>query len=163
MFRELRRKKQETTREECFRILKECTRGVLAVSGDDGYPYAIPINYYFDELDGCIYIHCGKQGHKTDAINACDKVCFTVWDQGYRDPGDWAYHVTSVICMGRAAFLTADTDKEKLCRELKSFGMKYFPLEEEAEVDRLIEKEINAVQMIVITPEHITGKRIYEK
>ena len=163
MFRESRRKSQETTKEECIRILKEGQRGVLAMIGDGGFPYAIPVNYYYDASDGCIYIHCGKHGHKIDAINACDKVCFTVWNQGYQDPGDWAYHVTSVVCMGRAEYLTAETGNEKLYEKLKPFGMKYFPLEEESEVDRLIKKEINAVQMIVIKPEHMTGKMVYEK
>ena len=54
-------------------------RGVFAVNGDNGYPYAIPINYIYDADDGKIYFHGAKAGHKIDAIRTCDKVCFTVY------------------------------------------------------------------------------------
>ena len=49
MFRELTRKKQQLPAEECIDVLKAALRGVLAVNGDDGYPYAVPINHYYDE------------------------------------------------------------------------------------------------------------------
>ena len=44
MFREMRRKKQILSEEEAIRILNKGTSGVLALSGDDGYPYALPIS-----------------------------------------------------------------------------------------------------------------------
>ena len=46
MFRDLTRKKQKLSLEECKEILKQEVRGVLAVNGDGGYPYALPINFY---------------------------------------------------------------------------------------------------------------------
>ena len=52
MFRPMRRKKQEIPKEECIRILTEEKRGVLSVIGDDGYPYGVPMNYYYDKEDG---------------------------------------------------------------------------------------------------------------
>ena len=58
MFREMLRKKQALTEEECIRILKEEPRGVLSVLGDDGYPYGMPLNHYYCEEDGKIYFHC---------------------------------------------------------------------------------------------------------
>ncbi len=49
MFREMRRKKQVLTEEETKEILNRGTSGVLALLGDDDYPYAVPISYvYFD-------------------------------------------------------------------------------------------------------------------
>ena len=60
MFRELTRKKQQLTLNECKEILKNEVRGVLAVNGDDGYPYALPINFHFDEENNKIYFHSGK-------------------------------------------------------------------------------------------------------
>ena len=48
MFRPLRRKKRAITDEEARELLATCKRGVFAVNGDDGYPYAIPVNYFFD-------------------------------------------------------------------------------------------------------------------
>ena len=51
MFREMHRAKQAISREECIRLLKTETRGVLSVIGDDGYPYGSPINHFYNEED----------------------------------------------------------------------------------------------------------------
>ena len=75
MFREMRRFKQQITTEECKKVLKEEKRAAFSVIGDDGYPYTIPINFYYDEADNIIYFHGAKEGHKVDAMNRCDKVC----------------------------------------------------------------------------------------
>ena len=45
MFRPIRKKKNELSTEDTRQILREARRGVLAVNGEDGYPYAIPINF----------------------------------------------------------------------------------------------------------------------
>ncbi len=42
MFRPVRRKKNEMGLEDARKLLHEERRGVLAVNGDDGYPYAVP-------------------------------------------------------------------------------------------------------------------------
>ena len=76
MFREVARKKQALTKEECVSILKNTRRGVLSVLGDDGYPYGLPINHWYDEKDGKIYFHSGKAGHKIDALKKCGKAFF---------------------------------------------------------------------------------------
>lgn len=60
MFREMRRKRQKLTQEECGEILRKGTSGVLAVSGDEEYPYAVPISYVFDGEK--IFFHSAKQG-----------------------------------------------------------------------------------------------------
>ena len=78
MFRPMRRIKQQIPEEECIKILKEEPRGVLSVLGDDGYPYGVPIDHYYDEKTGRIYFHCAKEGHKLDAIRRCDKVVQTL-------------------------------------------------------------------------------------
>lgn len=49
MFREMRRRRQQLSPEECKRILAEGTSGVLAVRGDEGYPYAVPLSYVYEE------------------------------------------------------------------------------------------------------------------
>ena len=158
MFREMRRAKQQVSDDVCAKVLREARRGVLAVQGDEGYPYALPVNFLYDENDGTIFIHCGREGHKIDAITSCDKVCFTTRDEGYRDEGDWAYHVTSVVVFGRAKLIT---DDEKRLDAARRFGEKYFPTKEE--LDHVMERAGNLVQVIAITPEHMTGKLVYEK
>ena len=101
MFRDLTRKKQKLSLEECKEILKQEVRGVLAVNGDDGYPYALPINFYFDERNNKIYFHSGKVAYKLDAIDSSDKVSFCVYDKGYHEDGHWSLNIKSVIIFGR--------------------------------------------------------------
>ena len=47
MFRKMRRFKQQMTDEACKDVLRDEKRGVLSVIGDDGYPYGIPIDYWY--------------------------------------------------------------------------------------------------------------------
>ena len=62
MFRPIRKKKNELSTEDTKQILREARRGVLAVNGEDGYPYAIPINFIYDETAGRIYFHSSRTG-----------------------------------------------------------------------------------------------------
>ena len=48
MFREVARKKQVLSRTKINEILTAEKRGVLSVIGDNGYPYGLPINFYYD-------------------------------------------------------------------------------------------------------------------
>ena len=47
MFREMRRKKNEISIDMAKQLLAYSRRGVLAMNGDDGYPYAIPANFLY--------------------------------------------------------------------------------------------------------------------
>ena len=100
MFREMRRAKQQLSQEECTEILKQEVRGVLSVLGDDGYPYGIPMDHWYDEKNGKIYFHGAREGHKIDAIKACDKVSYCVYDKGYRKDGEWVLNIRSVVVFG---------------------------------------------------------------
>ena len=73
MFREMRRYKQAVTAETCAEILKTEKRGVLSVIGDGGYPYAVPLDFYYEEEEQTIYFHCAKVGHKIDALKIVTK------------------------------------------------------------------------------------------
>ena len=79
MFRPVRRKSREISLDAARNLLKASRRGVLAVNGDNGYPYALPLNYIYDEDSNTIIFHGARVGHKLDSIKACDKVCFTVY------------------------------------------------------------------------------------
>lgn len=50
---------------ETIEILKSCTSGVLAVTGDNDYPYAVPLSYAFK--DGKLFFHFANSGHKLDS------------------------------------------------------------------------------------------------
>lgn len=158
MFRPMRRKNKEISLELAKDLLKKSRRGVLAVNGDDGYPYAVPINYFYDEAAGKIIFHGAKAGHKYDSIKADDKVCFTVYGNESIKKEDWAPFMQSVVVFGRCHMIQAGEEAFDLCRKMAG---KYYP------DSKLIEEEIAksgvAMQMFEIQIEHITGKEIQEK
>ena len=155
-FRQLRRFKQAASQEECEAVLAAAPRGVLAVHGENGYPYGLPINYVY--AGGKIYFHCAKAGHKLDAVRANDKVCFTVLSEPVKNPGEWWYCFTSVICFGRICEVSDEVRHDALLRKL---GLKYFPEGYDMEDDM----RRNAPRAVVLEfrIEHMTGKRVKEK
>lgn len=158
MFRTMRRFKQAVSEEECKKILSEEKRGAFSVIGDEGYPYTIPINFYYDDKDNCIYFHGAKEGHKVSAITDCDKVCFTTWNTGFKEECCWEWNVTSVIVFGRAKLIQDRTMTEDKVRKL---ALKYYPTEEE--VEKALVHGIDRVQLFSIDIEQITGKLVKEK
>ena len=157
MFRDMLRKKQQLSQEECIAILKNEPRGVLSVLGDDDYPYGMPMNHFYCEADGKIYFHGGKKGHKIDAIRACDKVSYCVMDKGFRKEGEWALNIRSVVVFGRIKIVD---DEEKrieigtnLCRKFT---------DDESYIEHEVKNALPRALCLELTPEHITGKLVNE-
>ena len=157
MFRKMRRFKQQISDEKCIDLLKSEKRGVLSVIGENGYPYGIPLNHYYDDTDGKLYFHGAKEGHKLDAIIACDKACYTVFDKGYRQEGEWALNVKSVVVFGRMSLVT---DKEKAKEICTALCRKF--TEDEDYLEYELQHALPRVQCLALTPEHITGKLVNE-
>jgi uncharacterized protein len=156
MFREMRRKNQLLPNEETINILNSRTAGVLGVSGDDGYPYTVPVSYAYE--DGKLYFHCAKQGHKIDSIQRNDKVSLCVIDQDKIIPQELTTYFRSVIIFGRARILS---EGGEIRHALESLGKKYSPgLEEQAR--QSIEEALDKVCVIEIKIEHMTGKAAVE-
>ena len=155
MFRELTRKKQALSIDECKEILKQEVRGVLAVNGDDGYPYALPINFYYDEANNKIYFHSGKHGHKIDAIKNSDKVSFCVYDKGYKREGHWSLNIKSVVVFGRVRIISDWTDELmiKFCKRFTS-DMEY--------INNEIKNFKSNTIVLCLDIEHMTGKLVNE-
>ncbi len=157
MFRELARKKKQISTEECIQVLKNETRGVLSVLGDDDYPYGMPMNHFYNEEDSKIYFHCGKLGHRTDALKRHNKVSFCVYDKGYKNEGEWALNVKSVVVFGRMK-LVEDIDRvvdisKKLCHKFT---------QDEEYIKEEIENYAHQTLLLELTPEHICGKLVKE-
>lgn len=158
MFRPIRKKKNEIDIEASRKLLHDARRGVLAVNGDDNYPYAIPVNYLYDEVNQKIYFHGARAGHKTDAIKACDKVCFTVFGNETFKEESWAPFLQSVVIFGRCHWIT---DQPAAMALLKRFAMKFYP--DEGMADEEIAISGKAVQMYEIEIEHMSGKEVQER
>lgn len=157
MFRDIVRKKQKITDEECLEILKAEKRGVLSVIGDDGYPYGMPLNHFYNDEDGKIYFHSGKSGHKIDAIKRCDKASFCVYDSGFRRDGEWSLNIRSVIVFGKIEIVE---DFEKTIEMSRRLSYKF--TSDESYINREIEKFGKATLVVALSPEHMTGKLVNE-
>ena len=158
MFRTIRKKKNEISIDTAKALLQSSRRGVLAVNGDDGYPYAIPINYVYDNDAQKIYFHGARAGHKVDALRACDKVCFTVYGNETIKEEVWAPFVQSTVVFGRCHLVEKGAEATEI---LKKLAAKYYPNEQL--IDEEIERSGKAVQLFEIEIEHISGKEIQEK
>lgn len=154
--REMRRFKQALTPEECDIVLGRSTSGVLAVTGDGGYPYAVPLSYVW--RDGKLYFHWAVSGHKLDAVRSDDRASFCVVDQDEIVPEKYTTCYRSVIVFGRVRILD-DPDEKR--RAIEALSQKYrpgFPEAMAAEIqgawDRFCIAELSA--------EAVTGKQARE-
>ena len=155
MFRKMRRFKQEMSEQECIDILRKQPRGVMAVYGENGYPYAFPMDYIY--MDEKLYFHCAKEGHTLDAIAANNRVSFCVMDEGFRKEEEWALNIRSVVIFGRVKRIDDADETLKIARQL---GLKYYPTAES--VDEEIRKAIARVQILELSIDHMTGKLVNE-
>lgn len=158
MFRDMRRRNCALSTETAEKILRDGDFGVLALSGDDGYPYAVPINYAF--ADGKIYFHSAKTGHKLDAMRNNDKASFCVVARHDVIAEEFTTYFVSAIAFGRIKIIE-DNDVTEKRHALELLADKYSA---SASVE-LRDKEIarvNAVSIPVMTIEHLTGKAARE-
>ncbi len=158
MFREIRRIRQKMTEEECIEVLKNETRGVLSVTGLEGYPYGMPMNHWYDEETGKLWFHGGKFGHKIDAIRENPKVSYCVYDKGFLKEGDWALNVHSVIIFGTAELID---DPQMICDISRKLCYKF--TDDESYIEKEMEQSAKNTLMICVTIDHMSGKLVNEK
>jgi len=157
MIRKMRRFKQQLSDEAAQRLLAETSWGTLAVVGDDGYPYAVPLSQVW--LDGKVYIHGAAQGHKLDALLQNPKVSFSVVGQDEVAPEKLTTLYTSAIAFGTARLVEDETEKRAA---LEAFADKYFaPNGREKNLEE-IERKWKIVRVFAIDVEHLTGKASME-
>ena len=158
MFRKVRKIKNELDEKATKEVLKKAPRGVLALNGDDGYPYGLPLNYVYDEDNNALYFHGTKTGYKIDCIEKSPKASFTaLLEEGVSDDG-WSKNVSSVVAYG----LLEEIEDSDFARDaLEKLAQKYYPSED------LIEKNIKAnfknTKILAFHISYMTGKRVNER
>lgn len=157
VFREMRRKKQVLSQKEVEGILHKGTSGVLALLGDNDYPYAVPISYVYD--NGKVYFHSAKSGHKIDAIQKAAKASFCVIDEDLVVPEEYTTYFRSVIAFGRIQIIENDSEKRAAIEKL---AIKYAPEDTAASRDDAISREWKPLCMLEMTIDHVTGKEAIE-
>ena len=154
--REMRRFKQALTQEECNEVLARGTSGVLAVTGDGGYPYAVPLSYVWE--DGKLYFHWAMSGHKLDAIRADNRASFCVVDQDQVMPEEYTTYYRSVIVFGRVRVLDDPQEKRRAIEALAQRYRSGFRSAMAAEIDG----SWNRFCMVELDAELVTGKQAKE-
>ena len=157
MFKEMRRHKQLLNAEETAAVLNRGTSGVLALSGEDGYPYAVPLSYVFDGEK--LYFHSAKAGHKLEALRRCPKASFCVIDQDQIVPEEYTTYFRSVIAFGTIRELEEDGEKRAAIEKL---ARKYAPNDTLDGMNAAIERDWAPLCMLEMTIDHMTGKEAIE-
>lgn len=157
MFREMRRKRQALAAEEMADVLRKGTSGVLALSGDDGYPYAVPISYVYD--GNKIFFHCAQSGHKLDAIHRNAKASFCVIDQDQIVPEKYTTYFKSVIVFGQIGVME---DEMEMRAAIEKLAIKYAPEDTAVGRKNAIDREWKPLCMLEMDIDHMTGKEAIE-
>ena len=152
----MRRFKQQLSEEECIEVLKNESRGVLSLIGEDGYPYGMPLNHYYE--DGYLYFHGGRSGHKIEALKKDCRASYCVYDEGYRNEGEWHLNIKSVIVFGRVEFID---DEEKVIEISRKLSHKF--TNDDNYIDEEIRESLKGTAMFALKIEHISGKIVKEK
>ena len=152
MFREIRRKKQLLPEETVVEMLQRNTSGTLALLGDDDYPYAVPLSFIY--LNGKLYFHSAKNGHKIDAVRNYEKASFCVIDRDQIVPEKFTTHYRSVIAFGKVRLIEEVEEMRSIATAL---AMKYSGDFAE-QIPNEFKAHVNNLVIIEMTIEHMTAK-----
>ena len=157
MFRAMRRSRQALPPASCETILRRATSGVLALAGDDGYPYAVPLS--FVHTGQTLYFHCARSGHKLDAIRRNPKASFCVIEQDQIVPEAYTTYFRSVIAFGTVREVLDEAEKRSA---IEALALKYAPDDSAENRRQAIDREWDALCVLALTMEHLTGKEAIE-
>ena len=155
MFREMRRCKQLLPAGKTAEVMARCTNGVLACLGDNDYPYAVPLSFVY--LDGKLYFHSAKEGHKIDAITGHPQVSFSVVDEDRIICEEYTTYFRSVIAFGKARIARG----EERLKAFRALVKKYCKDQPEKAREEAIAGCMRS-SIIAVDVEHITGKEAVE-
>jgi len=149
----MRRQEREIRDEkEIHKILETgliCRLGLY----DGQYPYVVPLNYGY--RNGCVYVHCAREGRKIDILKKNDRVCIEVDIDSRIVRGDapcrWATKYRSVIGFGTARIVEDEREKRAgLDVIMAHYGVQAGPYDE---------KSLQRTCIIEVVIESMTGKQ----
>lgn len=159
MFREMRRSRQSLTDQESIDLLEKGSSGVLAVAGDNGYPYAVPLSYIYDSDIRAVYFHCALSGHKLEAVHKNPKVSFCVIGQDQVMPEEYTTYYRSVIVFGTVCVIEDQAEKTAAAIKLAE---KYAPDDTKEHRQKVVGESLSRMHMLKLQVEHMTGKAAAE-
>jgi uncharacterized protein len=151
MFREMRRKEKQLSREEAFDILNEGDYGVLGTIGNNGYPYTVPLNYVF--VFENIYFHSAMKGHKIDNIKYNNKASFTVVNKSKVIEDKFTTDYKSIIIFGKISMVYGEEKRKSLMELINKYSPDF-----KKEGIRYIENYLDEVIVFKLNIDNITAK-----
>lgn len=149
-----RMKEHQLSVAEIEELLKSAQVGRLGTLNANGYPYVVPVHFYFDK--DVIYIHGLNKGQKIENLKANAKVSFEVDQMDGLILNDKACDVNtkykSVIAFGKAQMVE---DAELKVQALHNIVNKYTPQLGKQEYP---ENMLKATGIIAVTMEECSGK-----
>ena len=140
MKREMYKKDRQMSAEAVEKAFAAGNHGTLAVNGDDGYPYAVPVNYVY--------------GYKIEALKNSDRVCFSAILNSRVQQDMFTAAYQSVVAFGRASFVEDDAERRRI---LEQFIYKLSPDFVEGGM-KFVDAAIGKTALICIDVEEIKGK-----
>ena len=158
--RPMRRKRQELPHDESVGILRTATSGVLAVAGDGGYPYAVPLSFAVEEDAGALrlYFHCAPSGHKLDAVRRDGRASFCVVNADDVVPEKFTTYFRSAIAFG--CVRVVESDEERM-HALQLLADKYAPGRDEGFAHE-VETSFRQTCVLRLDVETLIGKEAVE-
>ncbi|WP_232367200.1 pyridoxamine 5'-phosphate oxidase family protein [Desulfocicer vacuolatum] len=147
----MRRKEKTMSKESVAALLNLAEEGVLATTGQDNYPYAVPLNYAYHA--GAIYFHCAETGQKLDNIENNNNVSFCVIKDTKIIPDDFSTKFKSVVLFGKAQELFDNKKEQGLILLLEKYSSDYLEAGK-----KYIKNAMDKTRVFKIEIEHMTGK-----
>ena len=102
-------------KKEFTEVIQRCQWCHLAMTGLDGKPYVLPMNFGF--RDDVIYLHGAQHGKKVDILKQHPDVCINFTGdhvlryQNEQVACSWSMKYRSVLCYGMVEFITDPEEK----------------------------------------------------
>lgn len=149
----MRRSEKQLTDSRQLEQILQAGRELSLAMRDADRPYVLPLNYGY--ADGCLYIHCARQGKKLDCLRADPQVCFCISEVVERVGGDaacdWSTRFRSLVGYGTAEIIDE--------REGKIAGYDAIMRQFGGPVGGYKEKNLDGSLIIRITISSMTGKQ----
>jgi len=139
--------------------------GYLTLSMADGdEPYAVPLDYVYDEEENAVYFHCAREGKKIEFLKKNPRVWgLVVLNQGFGE-GQCVNLYASAMFSGRVEFIADSAAKlrvlnlfaEKASRDTAGVKQR---LQQAAEGDKRV---FDSMLLARVGVEELTGKRSTE-
>lgn len=139
-------------KEDAEALLMNNRIAALAVNGDEGKPYVVPVHYIYDK--GSLYFHSAKYGYKIDALAKDNRVCLTIVGENRVINEKFTAAFESVVIEGHAEFVEDPEERQYLAKEMISRWTNGFDEAGQAMIDRTIDR----TAFIRICIDSMTGK-----